>query len=359
MTTATIISVTMAGVMPAAAEVEYQFDDYLESYFETSLPDWLLENGYSADEEYYVSYPVGYGDYSSGETEGVYIFIFENDSIIGKLRTYTYDGNDYVVFDQSIPEEVQAMYDNGEDIAITADGDYTFVVSETDSVALDVDDCVKMDKPVELAAKIDKAKEVFVADPIQAHSAFLGNYTIRGIEFVPNKQVTNEYVYNEFVLCWEACLAMKVNYLKGTNLDAMDVYKAIGCPDPHDSSVINNQKYIDTYAMYGVTIDCYNKTIPTSTLLDELRSNNPIDLSVTDLRNTSLSHAILLYGLHVYNDHTDYYILDPDFTSAEGKATVTTYGLPNESHKNFVNKTTYEGRVESRQREYKWKYTRY
>ena len=111
--------------------------------------------------------------------------------------------------------------------------------------------------------------------------------------------------------------------------------------------------------MYGVTIDCYNKTIPTSTLLDELRSNNPVDLSVDDLNNKNLSHAILLKGIHVYDTHTDFYILDPDFTSAEGKATVTTYGLPNESHKNFVNKTTYEGRVESRQREYKWKYTRY
>ena len=119
------------------------------------------------------------------------------------------------------------------------------------------------------------------------------------------------------------------------------------------------QKYIDTYAMYGVTIDCYNKTIPTTTLLDELRSNNPVDLHVSDLRNTSLAHAILLYGLNVYNDHTDYYILDPDFSSAYGKATVTTYGLPNESHKNFVYKTTYENRAESRQHEYKWKYTRY
>ena len=37
MAMAAVMSVTMAGVMPAAAEVEYQFDDYLESYFETSL----------------------------------------------------------------------------------------------------------------------------------------------------------------------------------------------------------------------------------------------------------------------------------------------------------------------------------
>ncbi|MDE7193268.1 MAG: hypothetical protein K2O14_04785 [Oscillospiraceae bacterium] len=48
------------------------------------------------------------------------------------------------------------MYDNGEDIAITVDESYTFVVSETDSVALDVEDDVKMDKPVELSASIEK-----------------------------------------------------------------------------------------------------------------------------------------------------------------------------------------------------------
>ena len=359
MAMAAVMSVTMAGILPAAEEVDYRFDNFLESYFDTSLPNWLLENGYSDVEEYYVSNPVEYSDYLTGEIYGVYVFVFENDNIIAKLRTYKYDENDYIVFDQSIPKELQSMYDNGEEVVITADENYTFVVSETDSVALDVEDDAKMEKPVEHKTKIDKAKEIYVADPVQAYSASLGNYTIKGIVFKPNQQVYNEYVNGEFVLCWEACLAMKVNYLKGTNLSAMQVYKAIGSPDPHDGSVINNQKYIDTYAMYGVTIDCYNKTIPTTTLLDELRSNNPVDLHVSDLRNTSLAHAILLYGLNVYNDHTDYYILDPDFSSAYGKATVTTYGLPNESHKNFVYKTTYENRAESRQHEYKWKYTRY
>ena len=105
--------------------------------------------------------------------------------------------------------------------------------------------------------------------------------------------------------------------------------------------------------MYGVTIDCYNKTIPTSTLLDELRSNNPVDLSVDDLNNKNLSHAILLKGIHVYDTHTDFYILDPDYTSHYGEATVTVKGLPNTTHENFVYNTAYKNHS------YKWKKTRY
>lgn len=356
---AATMSVTIVGALPTAAETGYRYDDFLESYFDTSLSGWLLENGYSADEEYYVSCPIEYSDYSIGKTNGVFVFVFQNDDIIAKLRTYTYDEINYIVLDQSVPEKVQSMYDNGEYVTITEDEGYTFMVSETDSVALDVENGITMDKTVELTSRIDKVKEVFVAPPVQAYSTSLGNYTIQGINFKPNEPVTNEYVDNKYVLCWEACLAMKVNYLKGTNLTAMQVYQAIGCPNPYDGSVINNQKFIDTYAMYGVTVNCYNRTIPTTTLIQELRSNNPIDLTVTDLRNTSLSHAILLYGLHVYDDHTDYYILDPDFSSANGKATVTTYGTPNTSHNYFVYKTNYTNRNESQQHEYKWKYTRY
>lgn len=156
-TMAAVMAVSVLGMLPATAEeVAYSFDDYLESYFEKSLPNCLYEYGYSESEDYYVSYPIEYGDYSSDETIGCYVFVFENDNIIGKLRTYTYDDNQYVVFDESVPEEVQTMYDNGEDIAITVDESYTFVVSETDSVALDVKDDVKMDKPVELSASIEK-----------------------------------------------------------------------------------------------------------------------------------------------------------------------------------------------------------
>lgn len=248
------------------------------------------------------------------------------------------------------------MYDNGEEIAITSDDGYTFVVSETDSVALDVDDDVKMDKPVELAAKIDKAQEVFVADPVQACSASLGNYTIKDIEFVPNETV---YGYSGPVLCWEACLAMKANYLDPSlSLTAGDVYKYIGRPDPYSISQATVDK---AYEHYGMNVTYYKKTIPTSDLLDELRANNAIELSVHHHSTTKdIYHAILLKGMHVYNDHTDFYILDPDFTSAEGEATVTVKGLPNAVHKSFVYKTQYQdGRDEDKQLSYKWEKTRY
>lgn len=345
---ATAALLSTVGYYPAYAEnAAPQTEEFVEDYISTSLPNRLYENNHSFSENYYVSLPVEYSFYDTGEVKGNYYFVFENDTIIGKMRTYSYGENDYVVFDEDIPEELQRMYDNNDNMAITVEGDYTFFVSENNGTASDsADEGITFDKPLELPNVIVKAQEVdYSAMTPLLRSTGLGQYIISGIRHQENGSADGVYG-----LCWEACLAMKANYLKNLSLTPTQIYNEVkkAYPQVTNPYDIKMSMVEAMYRKYGLSDTYYEDQIfDVMTLLTQLRNNNPIEMIVNDLNQTTLFHSILLHGIYIYNDKTEFSILDPDVDGV----LVTIYDTPNNVPDNFI--------YNSGTHQYKWVETRY
>lgn len=180
-------------------------------------------------------------------------------------------------------------------------------------------------------------------------SASLGSFVISGINYVSNATVNNKYV-----LCWEACLAMKYNYLNNKNYTATDVYIAIGSPNPYS---VYPEDEVTYYAQspFNMNATLTRSALSNSDVISKLKMKNgtkfnPFEIGARDMNNETVSHAMLMYGIHVYNDCTDYYFYDPDMISTNGKpkdsdGTITSYlriyGNPSETHEKFYYVTSH------------------
>ncbi len=275
-------------------------------------------------------------------------FLFKNNDVIGKVNCYVYNGRPYIQIDNCISDDIQMMYESHQTLADFANNEISNISNPSENFSMFenitlCDTSITIEKesqlPINKRLQIRQTKE----------SASIGSFVISGIKFVPNEKVNGEYA-----VCWEACLAMKYNYLHNGNYTAMKVYTTIGSPDPHSVYPINEVSY---YAQdpFNMDVTLENSTLTNSDTMAKLKTKNgtkynPIEMGVRDINTTGLSHAMLLYGIHVYSDCTDYYFYDPDMRSIGGKpkdsagnaiSYLRIYGNPLETHDEFYYITSY------------------
>lgn len=295
--------------------------DSSTSYVNDAVADYLLDTTYSSNNEYFVSNPFTYQHSNENASDCAYYFIFENDNIIGKANYYQYDGNPYVQIDRIVPNEIQQAFKSEEELCITFDEHIQFSTELSSNTLMhNTRNTNSNNEVITKANKLDFTSKLSKSG--SERSASFGSFIISGINFVGNAQVNNDYVNNKYVLCWEACLAMEYNYRNNGNLTATEVYEEIGEPNPYTLSLDEVKEF---YEDYGLSATVVLDTLTTSDTVTKLRTTtngkyNPIQITARDQNDTNTQHAMLLYGIHVYDDHTDFYIYDPDMLS--------TYGLP-------------------------------
>lgn len=340
-----LTATTSATVFAEEAEIGLTAStESLDSYIDRILPSFLYEGGYSDSECYYVSLPINLSDSSYSNSEDTYVFVFQNNEIIGQMRIYCAEGRRYTAFTWYVSDEVKKMYETG-------------ATSFSQDVALLSNDEIGMSETVTLSSPIVKSRQVmFSEEAFQENSIMkdieVASYEIEGIEYVPNENI--EEYGNTPLICWEACLAMRYNYENNASITAMDVYDYLNRPDPHK---ITDAQIIKAYKHYGMSVKFYDKVLASNEAYQVLKGDIPIQMSVDDL-NSDINHAILLFGIYVYDDHTNFCILDPDMGSSDGLPRdpdtkvklqyISVTGTPNVVSDNFIYNTSYNSHS------YKW-----
>ncbi len=327
--TAAVLALSMAvSSVPAGAETEeYLSSEELDIYLNDVVPVYLEARGFSNTSTYYVS---NVFDILSDDIQhSSYAFVFENDNMIGKLELHKTDGKYNSSFDTYIQDEVVGMYSRNENIAFVADEEYIFVVSETDSVALDVDETIKYKKRINLQSPIKKTYAIEfpkASTTYSMRSATLGYKTLNNFPFVPNEQVNNSYV-----LCWAACVAMAINYLdnRGYNpLSASDVSTKIGTTSGTVTAVKN------AYKAYNHPVTLSSSAATPDRVFQDLSNGKPLTIFIED-SSKGLYHAVEIYSVYIYTDKTVYTFYDPSILSGAPESVVVN-GNPTQTSSAFA-----------------------
>lgn len=120
----------------------------LDAYIEEILPAYLD----SEDNEYSITslYKVQNNPNLSGFTSGI-VFVACDGELIGRMDIHSRYGSLYSAFSRYISEELQDLYQAGEEIGISVNGEATFIVYDGGAIVLEGDETAQYDgPPVEL-----------------------------------------------------------------------------------------------------------------------------------------------------------------------------------------------------------------
>lgn len=239
-----------------------------DTFLERVVSNYISDNSFSLDSNYYLSIPLSY-DNTVNIPENC-SFLFQDDIIIGKVRSYSYNGNSIVVIEDDISEDIQKMYENGESVTVASIDNCICFFSEDNDMSsynssLNDDENSNMTRTIQKSAQLeipDKSRDIF-----EINSALLGTIKLTNVPFVGNEKVllNGEYKYS---LCWEACLATKYNYLNGGSLTAGDVYNDLGRPVQKD---ITMEQIVNEYKKYGMSVKLYDSTISPDSVITQLK----------------------------------------------------------------------------------------
>lgn len=302
---AAVMAVTMTGALPAGAEefnnsvVEYST---LEEYVEYAIPHYIRAQSVEIDGTFYYSNAIDIYDINDIEkgSIGECVFLFDDDTIVGKMQVWQVDGEYASVFDTYITEEIQSSFDGGHAIALGyfADDFYSYdeATGSTFVDGLGFEECpdyeLPLDEAISKAASMDLAA---IPVPYAAGASV-------DITRVKNQQCDYANADHDHWLCWAACVAMMVNYRDNDSLTAKDVWRAMKTSDNPDP-VGNITTIMGAFDEYSYSYNLYSGSISASEAMGALASNEPIyiEISGTDDSNNSAAHAVVICGVSIDN----------------------------------------------------------
>ncbi len=295
----------------------------MNEYVESRVPAYVESMNLSVGGTLSYSNPINLYDFNTNEVVGAYIFVLDEDEIIGKMEIHT-NNNDYSsVFDAVIPSEIQNSYDNNIGVALGYYDHNILLYTSADGYSY-VDGTGKIG---ELPASTNLTTQTIIPqgeiiyNPISVCSESLGSKNL-SVTHVHNQ----EYSTDKFV-CWAACVAMTSNYLNGTSYTALDVYDKV--KSKYDDTTLGSPDCIlEAYTKCSVSnIEYREKAIKANTVFTSLSSNVPVQINVSGYSNNKeLYHAILITGIHLYSDYTVYTVDDPDYS--DGTRSFDAKGTP-------------------------------
>ncbi len=303
MAMAAVMSVTMAGVMPAAAEesteniMEYST---FEEYVEYAIPHYIRAQSVEVDGAFYYSNPIEIYDINDieGGSIGNCVFLFDDDEIIGKMQVWEIDGEYASVFDTYITDEIRGSFEDNYAIALGYFGEDIYSYDEVVGIALldgvEFEECPDYELP--LNGSISKAASMNLA-AIPAPYAASASVNITHVR---NQQC--DYADKHW-LCRAACVAMMVNYRNGDSLTTKDVWRAMKTssnPDPEDD--IATVK--GAFDKYDYSYNVYSKSISASEVLGALSLDKPVYIEINGNKTSdgsAVCHAVVICGISIDN----------------------------------------------------------
>lgn len=303
----------------------------VKDYIDEVLPCYLSANGFYDDKTYSVSLPFEIINMANSKIVGYYVFVLQEDSLIGFIELYYSNTKFYSSFSTNFPEELSITYEQNENVKFVIDNGIIFASTESYSFPMEMNGDLTFDEKTYPTSAIEANREVKynLSAQNQAYSATLGSKTL-SVSFVPNEKVNGKYV-----LCWAACVAMGVNYVRGKSYSASDIKNLVG------TSTGTNSTVTGAYGSCGCPAT-YNSGACTPTqIFNSLQNGKPVQFRVAD-QTQGLYHAIEVFSITVYNDKTTYTFYDPSILNGTVKS-VTATGNPSVASSTFLYSKTYDG----------------
>lgn len=319
----------------------------LDEYIEYSIPRLLYAQSIVIEGTLSYSHPVSLYDFDNGSVIGSEIFIFDDEELIGKTEVYN-SGDEYMAtFDTYITADIDWAYQTGEEIAVGYVSNTLFMYSDSEGYVY-IDGFENYDlptgTPLELSA-ITVWNETSPDFPV--------SYSISTVRLNVTHVHNSETYNNGNGECWAACIAMKLNYQMGYNLDADTVYEATDSLgllswDFNTSSTgvtLENEGAI--FRHYGYNVTETSNRLTHGEVCNILTSGKPLAISL-NYNNSEAGHQIIIKGIVLDAASSTYIFDDPNSrdvrtTSLSGNPSQTypSFSYPYGNHGNGYNNWRY------------------
>ncbi len=294
--------------------------DIKMEYIETRLKDYLLMDGYSSSDSFFISnsFSINYYENNSVDSLAEIYFIFKDNAVISMLTVMNINNEYTSRYSKLSSSIISNLFNSNTPFSVGYIDDDLCVCFNNQIVSLNSNTEINTD-PNQINATsqtITKAKGYYF---VQTRSSLLFSKTL-DIDIVAN----GTSPYDGTGMCWAATIAMKVNYLNPTynnSLNARAVLELLRMK--YTTSIygypIGTKAWIQRgFNYFNISCTTFDRGLSTSEVSNQIQNNNPIfialkrdsDESEKEEEGDYVAHAVLIVGCSVYSDHAIYVIAD-------------------------------------------------
>lgn len=303
----------------------------LEEYIEYNLPRHLYSHSFVVNGTLSYSRPVALYNFDNNSIIGSEVFIFEDNKLIGKTEIYETENGYVSTFDTFITDALFSAYQSGEEIAMGYINDNLFMYNDSDGYVY-IDGFKRYDLPLETPQKLNM---ISIWDNVSPDFA-VPYATLASIK-LNVQHVHNSNRYNKGGECSFACIAMKLNYQRGYNLDADTVYKTaddLGLLVWEFGSDLTFIYTIDepkVYSYYGCNVTGTDKRMTHNEIYQILKEDKPVAISMNK-NNQEGGHEIIIKGITLETTQSTYLVDDPN---SRDQRSFVLQGNPSQTYPSF------------------------
>lgn len=303
-----------------ASEAEAYINKVIINYIQASNID--VRNGYE------ISNVIPVYNFNKGCIIGYNAYLIVDGQLVGEIDIFYDKGKMFSLFFTDIDAQITDAYYSKFAFCFGGYNDNFIMCIENEKLFVLNDDKAEVADFAELKEinfepgcfSIIAPQTVMTAEEVcnQIHpmstDAQIMNKDISGIYHVQN--VYESGYSNGKGICWAACIAMKVNYYKGTNCDAKTIYNYLKNNGyPYDGSVSAASL---AYGYYNIPMH-YSSYRTGNQVWTQIYNNNPVDLCIrgeiykpTGIYVDDAYHQVLIKGMTVHSDGLTYKIDCPN-----------------------------------------------
>lgn len=247
-------------------------------------------------------------DFDNNCLDSMVYFALNGNNVLGMLNVFESESGYISLYYYDMEESIQTAFRNSEKFVIGVSQDNMLVIKEGENAGLN-------STIYNFNAITDTEESLNLQ---KARSTTILFTRILNVPYVANTSINGKG------LCWAACVATNVNYIRGTSYTALDVYNAL--VSQNNGTPVGNTEWIKkAYQQYGITPTVYDRdthnpyTLNYTQIYGNLYSNKPIHIGL--LRSTGAAHGIVITGITAYYEtviseyYAYYYFRDPSTSS--------------------------------------------
>lgn len=226
---------------------------------------------------------------------------------------YTKDGDTYYQFTTAFTEEVNRIAGDDTEFAIIYGYDASYLYDGKDiftlgSVSIPVDERAVLESTAQLEGESITLKSIASRYELQYSNPSMNSrapvYFSCNVKYVSQKPYEN--------LCWAACAASIVNFLKNKNYTAVQVAQRYYGESDYNR-ILHHGLQDDLLLRFGVREYLYKAKVPSSgVLLNNIQQGYPVQATFSYRKYTSIYyHETVIYGMNIASGIT--YIMDPEY----------------------------------------------
>lgn len=242
-----------------------------------------------------------------------FIPIKQRNTLVGWVIKKLLNGEMYYQFTTAFAEDVNRLAQDCIEFAIIYSYDTSYLYDGIELYPLDsVSIVVEERRVLENAGQLE-SENITLGNINISYELPYSNYDMNGrapVYFSCNVKYVSQP--KDSKLCWAACAACIVNYIKNTNYTAVQVAKRWYGESDYNK-ILHHGLQDDLLLRFGIREYLYKSEVPSSgVLLNNIQQGYPVQASFSYRKYTSIYyHEAVIYGMNIMSGVT--YIMDPEY----------------------------------------------